>query len=150
MNSLIVILIRWPKYISQIYLVFIHSSCHTAPQTLGFSPITIGFMLMKVTFGSHPRVGQLPGEPSMWVEDWTFSPITWFSRRGERGLRFNQWPLANDLVSHNYMMLEYEISIHFSILVWKIPWTEEPGRLQSMGCKELDMTEHAYACDYIM
>ena len=28
-----------------------------------------------------------------------------------------------------------------SILAWRIPWTEEPGRLQSMGCKELDTTE---------
>ena len=25
-----------------------------------------------------------------------------------------------------------------SLLGWRIPWTEEPGRLQSMGCKELD------------
>ena len=25
-------------------------------------------------------------------------------------------------------------------LAWRIPWTEEPGRLQSMGHKELDMT----------
>ena len=32
-----------------------------------------------------------------------------------------------------------------SILAWKIPWTEEPGRLQSVGChKELDMFEHAH------
>ena len=29
---------------------------------------------------------------------------------------------------------------HFSILVWKIPWTEEPGELQSLGLKESDMT----------
>ena len=28
-----------------------------------------------------------------------------------------------------------------STLAWKIPWTEEPGRLQSMGCKELDTIE---------
>ena len=28
-----------------------------------------------------------------------------------------------------------------SILVWSIPWTEEPGRLQSMGSQESDMTE---------
>ena len=26
-------------------------------------------------------------------------------------------------------------------LAWKIPWTEEPGRLQSMGSLESDMTE---------
>ena len=30
---------------------------------------------------------------------------------------------------------------HSSILAWKIPWTEEPGGLQSMGSKELDTTE---------
>ena len=28
-----------------------------------------------------------------------------------------------------------------SILAWRIPWTKEPGRLQSMGLQELDMTE---------
>jgi len=26
-------------------------------------------------------------------------------------------------------------------LTWRVPWTEEPDRLQSMGCKESDMTE---------
>ena len=30
---------------------------------------------------------------------------------------------------------------HSSTLAWKIPWTEEPGRLQSMGSLELDATE---------
>ena len=29
--------------------------------------------------------------------------------------------------------LEKEVAIHSSILAWKILWTEEPGRLQSMG-----------------
>ena len=29
-------------------------------------------------------------------------------------------------------LLEKEMAIHSSILVWKTPWTEEPGRLQSM------------------
>ena len=28
-----------------------------------------------------------------------------------------------------------------SVPAWKIPWTGEPGRLQSMDCKESDMTE---------
>ena len=35
--------------------------------------------------------------------------------------------------------LKKEIATHFSILTWKIPWTEEPGMLQSMGSQELDM-----------
>ena len=29
--------------------------------------------------------------------------------------------------------LEKGMATHSSILAWKIPWTEEPGRLQSMG-----------------
>ena len=37
--------------------------------------------------------------------------------------------------------LEEDVATHSSILAWRIPRTEEPGRLQSMGCKESDMTE---------
>ena len=33
--------------------------------------------------------------------------------------------------------LEKEMSIHSSTLAWKIPWTEEPGRLQSMGLQRV-------------
>ena len=29
--------------------------------------------------------------------------------------------------------LEKEMAMHFSILLWEIPWTEKPGGLQSMG-----------------
>jgi len=36
--------------------------------------------------------------------------------------------------------LEKEMATHSSILVWEIPWTEEPGGLQSMGLQESDMT----------
>ena len=40
--------------------------------------------------------------------------------------------------------LEKEMATHSSILAWKIPWTEEPGRLQFMGCKESDTTEQLH------
>ena len=33
--------------------------------------------------------------------------------------------------------LEKEMATHFSTLAWKIPWTEEPGRLQSMGSQRI-------------
>ena len=33
---------------------------------------------------------------------------------------------------------------HSSTLAWKIPWTEEPGRLQSMGSLESDPTERIH------
>ena len=34
--------------------------------------------------------------------------------------------------------LEKEMAIHSSILAWKIPWTEEPDRLQSMGSQRVE------------
>ena len=36
--------------------------------------------------------------------------------------------------------LEKEMATHSSILAWRIPWTEEPGRLQFIGFQESDMT----------
>jgi len=33
--------------------------------------------------------------------------------------------------------LEKEMAIHSSALAWKIPWTEKPGRLQSMGSQRV-------------
>ena len=39
-------------------------------------------------------------------------------------------------------LLEEGMATHSSILAWEIPWTEEPGGLQSMGSdKESDTTE---------
>ena len=34
-------------------------------------------------------------------------------------------------------LLEKEIATHSSILVWKIPWMKEPGRLLSMGSQRV-------------
>ena len=36
--------------------------------------------------------------------------------------------------------LEEVVATHSSILAWRILWTEEPDRLQSMGLQESDMT----------
>ena len=37
--------------------------------------------------------------------------------------------------------MKWGMATHSSILAWRILWAEEPGTLQSMGHKELDMTE---------
>ena len=37
--------------------------------------------------------------------------------------------------------LEKEMAMHSSTFAWKIPWTEEPGGLQSMGLHKSEMTE---------
>ena len=51
--------------------------------------------------------------------------------------RFHSNPKEGQCQSINFSVLnlisENAIATHFSTLAWEIPWTEEPGRLQSMG-----------------
>ena len=44
--------------------------------------------------------------------------------------------------------LEEELATHSSILAWRIPWTEEPGRLQSMGSQRVrhDWATFTFGC----
>ena len=47
--------------------------------------------------------------------------------------------------------LEKGMATHCSILAWRIPWTEEPGRLYSLwGHKESDRTEQLTLLDYLV
>ena len=43
-------------------------------------------------------------------------------------------------ISYTLLSLEKEMAAHSSILAWRIPWTEGPGGLQSMGSQESDTT----------
>ena len=45
--------------------------------------------------------------------------------------------------------MQEEMVTHSSILAWKIPWTEDPGSLQSIGSQRMDTTEytHVIKCD---
>ena len=48
--------------------------------------------------------------------------------------------------------LEEEMATHSIILAWEIPWTEEPGRLQSMDSQRVrhdlatEQQQHVYVC----
>ena len=42
---------------------------------------------------------------------------------------------------HQEDPLEKEMATHSSMLAWEIPWTEEPGGLQSMGSQRAGTTE---------
>ena len=48
--------------------------------------------------------------------------------------------------------LEKEMATHSSILAWRIPWTEEPGGLQSMGSQRVGqdcVTKHSTSTYYL-
>ena len=54
---------------------------------------------------------------------------------GERPVQEAQEMWAQSLGQEN--PLEKEMAAYFSILAWKIPWTEEPGGLQFMGLQRV-------------
>ena len=43
------------------------------------------------------------------------------------------YPPETPIIELLYMLVEKAMAPHSSTLIWKIPWTEEPGRLRSMG-----------------
>ena len=50
------------------------------------------------------------------------------------------WPLRSDTTGRlhfHFHALEKEMATHSNILAWRIPWTEEPGGLQSMGSQRV-------------
>ena len=53
----------------------------------------------------------------------------------------NKWMNNKDL---NHVRSEKAMAPHFSTLAWKLPWTEEPGRLQPRGSVKSDTTERLH------
>ena len=49
------------------------------------------------------------------------------------GVAKSQTRLSNFTLTFNFHALEKEMATHSSVLAWRIPRTEEPGRLPSMG-----------------
>ena len=52
-----------------------------------------------------------------------------------KNLSAMQWTLVRSLGREG--LLEKGMATHFSILVWRIPWTEEPDGLQSVGLQRV-------------
>ena len=46
-------------------------------------------------------------------------------------------------------LLEKEMTTHSTVLAWKIPWMEEPGRLHPTGVRESDTTERLHFLTFI-
>ena len=49
------------------------------------------------------------------------------------GVAKSRTRLSDFTLTFHFHALEKEMATHSSILAWRIPWTEEPGRLQSTG-----------------
>ena len=64
---------------------------------------------------------------------------------GEREYKLARELTSPEIWGTDAEELEKEMATHSSILAWEIPWTEEPGELQSPELQKLNTTEHTYA-----
>ena len=53
------------------------------------------------------------------------------------GVARSRTRLSDFTFTFHFHALEKEMATHSSILAWRIPWTEEPGRLQSVGLQRV-------------
>ena len=88
---------------------------------------SLGCMGRSVRWGPHPVKGQKGVGTSLTHPPVVAQTVKRLSRMWETWVR----SLGQE------DPLEKEMAIHSSTIAWKIPWTEEPGRLQSMGSKRV-------------
>ena len=69
---------------------------------------------------------------------WTWQS-NWTKTKGQIFTVASPHPHPHLCISH--LSLEKEMATHSSILAWKIPWTEEPGRSRSMGVTKNSQTQ---------
>ena len=71
---------------------------------------------------------------TLWTAAYQAPPSMGFSREEYwSGVPLPSLPQSSEVVAIKTCSVEKEMSTHSSILSWRIPWTEEPGRLQSHG-----------------
>ena len=80
------------------------------------------------------RVTKLPNKPKL-LKDTMF--IVWASLVAQMVKRLPAMRETRVQFLGREDPLEKEMAIHSSTLAWKIPWTEEPDRLQSMGSQRV-------------
>ena len=66
-----------------------------------------------------------------WSQDWKKSVFIPIPKKGNAKECSNYHIIV--LISHASKVMEKAMATHSSTLAWQIPWTEEPGRLQTMG-----------------
>ena len=67
------------------------------------------------------------------------------------GVAKSRTQLSDFTLTFHFHALEKEVAAHSSVLAWRIPWTEKPGGLQSMGSHRVghDWSDLAAAADYL-
>ena len=98
-------------------------------------PIGSNLLLGILNIWSFPNVWFLA---SMFKYEKVSSPVAQLVKNSQSVQETQVWTLSQE------DPLEKGMATLTSILVWKIPWTEEPGRYSPWSCKGSDTTAHAH------
>ena len=103
-------------------------------------------LLVVVQFSQHHSLKRLSFPHYILLPPYYFSAF-WLRLQTVKHL-FTMWETQVQSLDWEDS-LEKEMAIHSSTSAWKIPWTEEPGRLQSMGSQRVGhnwATSHSCSC----
>jgi len=115
---------QWLSNIHCIYMCHIFFICSPDSENLG------GFHVLAIVNSATMNIG-------VHVSFWVLFFSRYMPRSGIPGLcSISIFSFFRNL----YILLYMATPTHSSILAWRIPWTEGPGCLQSMGSQVLDMT----------
>ena len=114
----------WCVFLTFHYIVAIHLDGHVSFNLVAHHPNTFQGILYFVRLGGKQRL------PSVEIKSAKFL-LPHFAFQ----LRFNNYILQQKILLFKSfkIFMEKAMATHSSTLAWKIPWREEPGRLQSMG-----------------
>ena len=90
-------------------------------------------MSIQTLYNHQLSLEEAPDAPYFWQSVWKVLTVLFFFVSGTESWTnlFSWWYVISSLVSAS--LLEKAMAAHSSTLAWKIPWMQEPGRLQSMG-----------------
>ena len=117
--------INLPKETKELYTENYKTLTSLVAQTVKASGYNVGDL------GSTPGLGRSPGEGKG-------HPLQYSGLENSvdfivHGVTTSWTRLSDFTLTFHFHALEKEMATHSSTLAWKIPWTVEPGRLQSMG-----------------
>ena len=112
---------------------------HIEPRSLGLITLQEFLASTQTELIDQWIKGTLSG-PFLRGISWTLVPKPWASLVAQTVKNLPAMQETWILSLGQEDSLEKEMATHSSILAWEIPWTEEPGRLQSMGPRVTNVT----------
>ena len=137
-----------------IYSVKIHFNHHHPKETL-VTKLNLMERSIVLQGRCHWRSILSPSEPSQPNYRLPSEVLSWHWFVDQNSLKISILHVTKSLDNFCIQIivfhwLEKGMTIHSSILAWRIPWTEEPDGYSSRGHKELDTTERLTLCLYVM